>query len=220
MIQARNHLNQIFHRNTREEISNKKHIPSQSIFPPAGYLSLQNNRFEFFRHLDNTCHVDGSCSDTIHGGSPHPQANVESRFLNSSPATIFSSFPARFEALAVSLTASYPPARLHFQGDYISISQNCVQQGRSLVLLKNHFSSLGSLEGIQDLSHSNIPERITNISEEYRAAFLLADSARDEALSSLHTYENTVITEVENLRTAKANPHHPPDRVSNGKRDL
>jgi hypothetical protein len=68
--------------------------------------------------------------------------------------------------------------------------------------LSNHFSSLGSLKGIQDLSQFNIPERITNISEEYRAAFLLADSARDEALSSLRTYENTVITEVENLRLA------------------
>ena len=113
---------------------------------------------------------------------------------------MFSSFPARFDALSASLNASFPPARLHFQGDYISISQNCAQQGRSLVLLNDHFSSLGSLEGIQDLSQFNIPDRITNISDEYRAAFLLADSARDEALSSLRTYENTVITEVERLR--------------------
>jgi hypothetical protein len=68
--------------------------------------------------------------------------------------------------------------------------------------LNEHLTSLGSLEGIQDLSPFNIPDRITNISDEYRAAFLLADSARDEALSSLRAYENTVITEVELLRTS------------------
>jgi hypothetical protein len=62
-------------------------------------------------------------------------------------------------------------ARLHFQGDYISISKNCAQQGHSLVLLNNHFSSLGSLDGIQDLSQFNIPDHITNISDEYRAAW-------------------------------------------------
>jgi hypothetical protein len=53
------------------------------------------------------CHVDGSCIDTIHGGSPHPQANVEFRFFNFCQATTLSSFPARFNALAVSLSASY-----------------------------------------------------------------------------------------------------------------
>jgi hypothetical protein len=67
------------------------------------------------------------------------------------------SFPARFEALAASLNASYPPVRLHFQGEYISTSQNYAQQGPSLVLLNDHFTSLGSLEGIQDLSQFNIP---------------------------------------------------------------
>jgi hypothetical protein len=105
---------------------------------------------------------------------------------------MLSPFPARFNALAASLNASYPPARLHFQGDYLSISQNCAY----------HFSSLGSLERIKDLSQFNITERITNISEEYRATFFLADSAQDEALSSLRTYENAVIAEVENLRRA------------------
>jgi hypothetical protein len=80
--------------------------------------------------------------------------------------------------------------------EIISISQNCAQQGRSLVLLNDHLSSLGSLEGIQDLFQFNIPGRIINISDEYRAAFLLAESARDEVFSSLRTYENTIITEV------------------------
>ena len=84
----------------------------------------------------------------------------------------------------------------------MSISQNCAQHGRSLVLFNEHLTSLGSLEGIQNLFQHNIPDRITNISEEYRAAFLLADSARDEALLSLRTYENTVITEVESLRVS------------------
>jgi hypothetical protein len=68
--------------------------------------------------------------------------------------------------------------------------------------LNNHFQSLGSLDGIQDLSQFNIHDSITNISDEYRAAFLLADGARDEVLSSLRTNENTVITEVERLRIA------------------
>jgi hypothetical protein len=117
---------------------------------------------------------------------------------------MFSSFPACFDALSASLTASFPPAKLHFSGDYISISQNCAQHGRSLVLLNEHLTYFGSLEGIQDLFQYNIPDRITNISEEYRAAFLLADSARDEALLSLRTNENTVITEVESLRVSAA----------------
>jgi hypothetical protein len=78
---------------------------------------------------------------------------------------MFSSFTARFDAISASLTASFPPAKLHFQGDYISISKNCAQQGCSLVLLNDHLTSLGSLEGIQDLSQYNIPDRITNISD-------------------------------------------------------
>jgi hypothetical protein len=127
----------------------------------------------------------------IYGGSPHLQANVESRFFNFCQAIMLSSFPARFDALAASLNASYPPARFHLQGAYLLISQNCAQQGRSLVLLNNHFSSLCFLEGIQDLSQFNIPERITNISEEYLATFLLSNSARDEALSSLRTSMKT-----------------------------
>jgi hypothetical protein len=159
----------------------------------------KQNRFEISAIL-NIGHVDGSCIDTIHGGSPHPQANVESRFFNFCQAIMLSSFPARFDALDASLNASFQPARLQFTEDYLLISQNCAQQGRSLVLLNNPFSSLGYLEGIQDLAHFNIPERITNISEEYRGTFLLADSARDEALSSLRTYENTVYAEVEGLR--------------------
>ena len=113
---------------------------------------------------------------------------------------------ARFNALSASLTASFPPAKHHFSGDYISLSQNCAQHGHSLVLLNEHLTSLGSLEGIQDFFPFNIPDRITNISEEYRAAFLLADSARDETLLSLRTYENAMITEVESLR-ASATSH-------------
>jgi hypothetical protein len=101
-----------------------------------------------------------------------------------------------------SLNASYPPARLHFQGDYLLISENCAKQGHLLILLNNHFSPLGSLEGVQDLSQFNLREHITNISDEYRATFLLSNSARDEALSSLRTYENKVIAEVESLRLA------------------
>jgi hypothetical protein len=80
------------------------------------------------------CHVDGSCIDTIHDGSLHSQTNVELIFFNFRPETILSSLPARFNALAISLNASYPPARFHFQEDYISISQNCAQQVRSLVV--------------------------------------------------------------------------------------
>ena len=113
---------------------------------------------------------------------------------------------ARFNALSASLTASFPPAKHHFSGDYISLSQNCAQHGHSLVLLNEHLTSLGSLKGIQDFLPFNIPDRITNISEEYRAAFLLADSARDDTLLSLRTYENAVITEVESFR-ASATSH-------------
>jgi hypothetical protein len=61
---------------------------------------------------------------------------------------MFSSFTTRFEAVAASLTASFLPAQIHFTGDYTPISQNCAQHGRSLVLLDNHFNSLGSLDGI------------------------------------------------------------------------
>ena len=114
---------------------------------------------------------------------------------------MFNSFPARFDAISASLTASFPPAKLHFQGDNISLSQNCALQGRLLVLLNEQLTSLGSLEGFQDLSPCNIPGRITNITDEYRAASLLADSAREETLSSLRTYENKIISEVELLRT-------------------
>ena len=113
---------------------------------------------------------------------------------------------ARFNALSASLTASFPPAKHHFSGDYISLSQTCAQHGQSLVLLNEHLSSLGSLKGIQDFLPFNIPDRVTNISEEYRAAFLLADKARDETLFSLREYENTTITEVEILR-ADATSH-------------
>jgi hypothetical protein len=130
---------------------------------------------------------------------------VEFFFLNSRPAIMFSS-SARFNALSASLTASFPPAKHHFSGDYITHSQNCAQHGHSLVLLNDHPISLGSLEGIQDFFPYNIPDRLTNISEEYRAAFLLADSAQDETLQSLRTYENAMITEVESLR-ASATSH-------------
>jgi hypothetical protein len=58
LFQNRSHFNQPYHETIRKEISNKEHKPSQSLLPPVGCLSLQNNRFEFFRHLDNICHVD------------------------------------------------------------------------------------------------------------------------------------------------------------------
>jgi hypothetical protein len=106
-------------------------------------------------------------------------------------ATMLSTFPARFNALAASLNASYQSARLHFKGDYSPLSQNCTQQGRSLVLLNNHLTTLGSLEGIQDLLHFKIPERITNISDEYRATFLLSNNARDEVLSTPNEDEDS-----------------------------
>jgi hypothetical protein len=62
--------------------------------------------------------------------------------------SMFSSSSDRFEAVAASLTASFPPAQIHFTGDYLSISQNCfAQHGRSFVLFNNHFDSLGSLDG-------------------------------------------------------------------------
>ena len=108
-------------------------------------------------------------------GAPFNQRGNYSRFL-------FSSYTARFEAVAASFTASFPPAQIHFTGDYTPISKNCAQQGRSLVLLNNHFVSLGSLNGIQDLTQFNIPERITDISQEYRAAFLLSTSSRDKEI--------------------------------------
>ena len=203
--QTKDHLNQIARRNTREETSNKKHIPSQPNSPSADHFSLQNNHFKIFRHLNITRHVDGSCTAIIHDAPLHSQTNVEFFPLNSRPAIMFSS-SARFNALSASLTASFPPAKHHFSGDYISLSQTCAQHGQSLVLLNEHLSSLGSLKGIQDFFPFNIPDRITNISEEYRAAFLLADNARDETLLSLRTYENATITEVENLR-ASANSH-------------
>ena len=149
--------------------------------------------------------VDGSCAAVIHDAPHHSQTNVEFFPLNSRPAIMFS-FSARFNALSTSLTASFPPAKHHFSGDYISLSQTCAQHGQSLVLLNEHLLSLGSLTGIQDFLRFNIPDRTTDISEEYRAAFLLADTARDETLQSLRTFEGATITEVENLR-AEATSH-------------
>jgi hypothetical protein len=121
--------------------------------------------------------------------------------FDSSQDIMFYSFPARFEAVAASLTACFLPAKIHFTGDYHSISKNCAQHGRSFVLLNNHFVSLGSLDGIQDLTHFTIPERITDIFQEYRAAFLLSNSSRDEEIQNIRSYERKVITEVETLRT-------------------
>jgi hypothetical protein len=120
-------------------------------------------------------------------------------FSSTHRSTMFSIYPARFQALAASLDTSYPQARIHFKEDYSSLSQNCAQQGRSLVLLNEHLSSLGSLEGIQDIIQFNIPERITNINNEYRAAFRLADTARDAELSSLHAFEDETMETVKTL---------------------
>jgi hypothetical protein len=64
--------------------------------------------------------------------------------------------------------------------------------------LNNHFNSLGSLDGIKDY----IPDRITDIPQEYRSAFLLSDGSRDEEIQNLRSYELEVITEVEDLRVA------------------
>jgi hypothetical protein len=115
---------------------------------------------------------------------------------------MFSSFSTRFEAVAASLTASFPPAQIHFTGDYLPISQNCAQHGRSFVLLNNHFDSPGSLDGIKDFTPFIIPKRITGIPQEYRSAFLLSDGSRDVKIRNLRLYELEVITEVENLRVA------------------
>ena len=181
---------------THKYICNKNHKPPlQTLLPPDTWFSLQNNRFEILRHLNNICHVDGGCASTH---EDHLSTNVEI-LLASSQDIMFSSFPARFEAVAASLTASFPPAKIHFTGDYHSISQNCAQHGRSFVLLNNHFVSLGSLDGIQDLTHFTIPERITDIPQEYRSAFLLSNGSRDEEIQNLRSYELEVIAEVENL---------------------
>ena len=105
-------------------------------------FSHQNDRSKNIRHL-KTCHVDGGCASTH---EDHPSTNVEI-ILASVPDNMFSSFTTRFEAVAASFTASFPPAQIHFTGDYTPISQNCAQHGRSFVLLDNHFQSLDPLTG-------------------------------------------------------------------------
>jgi hypothetical protein len=95
---------------------------------------------------------------------------VEIHLLDFSQDIMLNSFPARFEAVAASLTASFQPEKIHFNGEYHSISENCAQHGRSLVL-----------DGIQDLTQFNIPERITDQSRKvltsYRMRFLLPSSS-------------------------------------------
>ena len=115
---------------------------------------------------------------------------------------MFSSFTTRFEAVAASFTASLPPTQIHFTGDYALISKNCAQHGRSFILLDNHFNYLGSLDGIKDLTPFTIPERITDIPQEYRSASLLSDGSRDEEIKNLRSYELEVIAQVEDLRVA------------------
>ena len=177
-----------------------QHKPLLVIIYSANYrhrFSHQKDRLKNIRHL-KTCHVDGGCTSTH---EDHLSTNVEI-ILTFVPDNMFSSFTTRFEAVAASLTASFPPAQIHFTGDYTPISQNCAQHGRSFVLLDNHFQSLGSLDGIKDLIPFSIPERITDIPQEYRSAFLLADVARDEEIKTLRLYELEVIAQVENLRVA------------------
>jgi hypothetical protein len=87
---------------------------------PCTWFSLQNNRFEIRHHLKIICHVDGGCASTH---EVHLSTNVEFIFAHSQDS-MFSSFSTRFEAVAASLTASFPPAQIHFTGDYTPISQN------------------------------------------------------------------------------------------------
>jgi hypothetical protein len=71
--------------------------------------------------------------------------------------------------------------------------------------LDNHFNSLGSLDGIKDLTPFTIPERITDIPRNiglHSTAFLLSDGSRDAEIQSLRSYELEVIAQVENLRVA------------------
>ena len=173
--------------------------PTYTLLSTNTWFSLQNNLFKNFRHLKISCHVDGSCAAAIHDA--HLSTNVEI-ILTFVPENMLSPFTTRFEAVAASLDASYPPAKIHFTGDYTPISQNCAQHGRSLVLLDNHLQSLGSLNGIKDLTPFNIPERITDIPQEYRAAFLLSDGSRDEEINNLRSYELEVIAQAEDLRVA------------------
>ena len=190
---------QIAGRNTHEEISNKQHIPPQPISPPPIIFPSKTPFLKYYAILIY-CHVDGGCT-IIHDAPAHPSTNVEI-ILTSVSDSMFSSFSTRFEAVAASFTASFPPAQIHFTGDYTPISQNCAQHGRSFVLLDNHYHSLGSLNGIKDLTPFSIPERITDIPQEYRSAFLLSDGSRDEEIQNLRSYELEVIAQVENTRVA------------------
>jgi hypothetical protein len=77
------------------------------LFSTDTWLSLQNNRFENIRHL-KICHVDGGCASTH---EDHLSTNVEI-ILASLSDSMLSSFSTRFEAVAASLTASFPPAQI------------------------------------------------------------------------------------------------------------